>query len=194
MIIWVLRQIPGLAEAVNDGEYLIPRLSRKQRRAAIEKPVHVGGGSPQPLVHKLLNEVGDDADQLPVLQHALIESGTTGRLRETPPTDQPDALPAGRRVVRALSQHADEVYAALPDDRHRLIAQKLFQAITERGSDNRGIRRPTRFDRLCEIVGGESEEVTLVIDAFRRAGRTFLMPPKASSSTRKRLSTFLMKV
>ena len=168
-------QIPGLAEAVNDGEYLIPRLSRKQRRAAIEKPAHVGGGEiAAPLVHKLLNEVGDDADQLPVLQHALMRIWDHWAADGN--TDQPISLTHYQQVgglSEALSQHADEVYAGLPDDRHRLIAQKLFQAITERGSDNRGIRRPTRFDRLCEIVGGESEEVTLVIDAFRRSGRTF---------------------
>jgi WD40 repeat protein len=178
-------QIPGLAEAVNDGEYLIPRLSRKQRRAAIEKPAHVGGGEiAAPLVHKLLNEVGDDADQLPILQHALMRiwdhwaaDGNTDQLISLSHYQQVGGL------SEALSQHADEVYAALPDDRHRLIARKLFQAITERGPDNRGIRRPTSFNRLCEIVGGEPEEVTLGIDAFRRAGRTFLMPPEGVELT-----------
>ena len=36
-------EIPGLAEAVNDGEYLIPRLLRDQKRDAIENPIGVGG-------------------------------------------------------------------------------------------------------------------------------------------------------
>ena len=66
-------EIPGLAEAVNDGEYLIPRLLRDQKRDAIEKPVGVGGAKISPLlVQRLLNDVGDDSDQLPVLQHALM--------------------------------------------------------------------------------------------------------------------------
>ena len=66
-------QIPGLAEAVNEGEYLIPRLGRDQKRDAIEKPIGVGGAKISPLLlQRLLNEVGDDPDQLPVLQHALM--------------------------------------------------------------------------------------------------------------------------
>ena len=66
-------QLPGLAEAVNDGEYLIPKLTRDQRRDAIEKPVAVGGAQISPaLLQQLLNDVGDDADQLPILQHALM--------------------------------------------------------------------------------------------------------------------------
>src|SRR5215472_11384662 len=66
-------EIPGLAEAVNEGEYLIPRLQRDQKRDAIEKPIGVGGARISPLlVQRLLNDVGDDPDQLPVLQHALM--------------------------------------------------------------------------------------------------------------------------
>ena len=66
-------EIPGLAEAVNEGEYLIPRLPRDQKRDAIEKPIGVGGAKIAPLlVQRLLNDVGDDPDQLPVLQHALM--------------------------------------------------------------------------------------------------------------------------
>src|SRR3954468_16145124 len=68
-------EIPGLAEAVNEGEYLIPRLQRDQKRDAIEKPIGVGGARIAPLlVQRLLNDVGDDPDQLPVLQHALMRT------------------------------------------------------------------------------------------------------------------------
>ena len=68
-------QFRGLAEAVNHGEYLIPRLNRDQLRSAIEGPVKVGGGQIAfRLVQQLLNDVGSDQDQLPVLQHALMRS------------------------------------------------------------------------------------------------------------------------
>ncbi len=53
----------------------------------------------------------------------------------------------------ALSRHADEAFNELPDERSRTIAEKLFKALTERGADNREIRRPTRMDALCEIAG-----------------------------------------
>ena len=38
----------GLPEAVTDGLYLIPRMTREQRRAAIVEPVRVGGGRSRP--------------------------------------------------------------------------------------------------------------------------------------------------
>ena len=58
-------QFRGLAEAVNQGEYLIPRLNRNQCRAAIEGPVKVGGGVIAPrLSQQLLNDVGDDPDHV----------------------------------------------------------------------------------------------------------------------------------
>jgi WD40 repeat protein len=171
-------QVPGLAEAVNDGEYLIPRLSREQRRSAIEKPISVGGGSIAPrLLYNLLNDVGDDPDQLPLLQHALM------RIWDCWAADHADGEPLDLRhyervggLQEALSLHADEAYAELADDQHRRLGCKLFQALTERGSDNRGIRRPTRFDQLCAILDARPAEVAAVIEAFRQVGRTFLMP------------------
>ncbi len=66
-------QFWGLPEAVNEGQYLTPRLTRDQLREAITGPVAVAGGEITPrLVNRLLNDVGDDQDQLPVLQHLLM--------------------------------------------------------------------------------------------------------------------------
>src|SRR6185295_14728852 len=66
---------PGLPEAVNDGQYLVPRMTRDELRSAINGPVAVGGGEIAPrLVLRLLNDLGDDHDQLPILQHALMRT------------------------------------------------------------------------------------------------------------------------
>jgi len=171
-------QLPGLAEAVNDGEYLIPKLTRDQKRDAIEKPVSVGGGQISPaLVQQLLNDVGDDSDQLPILQHVLM------RIWDQWETDHDNSEPIDLRhydtvggMDNALSLHADEVHDELPDDNSRHLAMRVFQAITERGDDERGTRRPTRLGELCDIVNGSQDEVTVVLDAYRQAGRTFVMP------------------
>ena len=65
-------QFAGLAEALNRSQYLIPRLTREQRREAIEKPVRLVDAVIAPrLAQRLLSDLGDDSDQLPVLQHAL---------------------------------------------------------------------------------------------------------------------------
>ena len=68
-------QFQDLPETMNEAQYLIPRMTREQRRQAIEGPVAVGGGIIAPrLVQKLLNDVGDAPDQLPILQHALMRT------------------------------------------------------------------------------------------------------------------------
>src|SRR6516225_7294487 len=68
-------QFLGLAEAVNDGEFLIPRMTRDQIQEAIEGPIRVRGAQIAPrLLFRLLNDVQDSQDQLPVLQHALMRT------------------------------------------------------------------------------------------------------------------------
>ncbi len=171
-------EIPGLAEAVNEGEYLIPRLLRDQKRDAIEKPIGVGGAKISPmLVQRLLNEVGDDPDQLPVLQHALMrmwDAWSQGCDHDRP-IDFADFEGTGG-LSEALSNHADEIYDALPHDRHRSACEKIFKTLTMKGDDNRGIRRPTRLAQLQAIAGADRETVTTVLDAYRGSGVTFLMP------------------
>ena len=81
---------------------------------------------------------------------------------------------------QALSRHADEIFVSLPSDTHRTAATRIFKALTERASDGRGIRRPTRLGPLTDIAGLEAPVVRLVIEAYRAPGVTFLMPPVKS--------------
>lgn len=172
-------QFQGLPEAINDGQYLIPRMTRDERRFAVTGPVGVTRGKiTEPLVNRLLNDVGDNPDQLPILQHALM------RTWEHWQANRRNGEPIGMEHYEAigtmsfaLSRHADEAFNELPDARSREIAEKLFKALTERGADNREIRRPTRMGALCTIAGASLPEMTAVIDVFRRVGRSFLMPP-----------------
>ena len=65
-------QFSGLAEAINAGQYLVPRLTRDERRLAIAGPAAVAGAVISPtLLTRLVNDVGDNPDQLSILQHAL---------------------------------------------------------------------------------------------------------------------------
>ncbi|HEU4767440.1 MAG TPA: hypothetical protein VFS77_08690, partial [Pyrinomonadaceae bacterium] len=172
-------QFQGLPEAINDGQYLIPRMTRDERRFAVTGPVGVTRGKiSEPLVNRLLNDVGDNPDQLPILQHALMRTWEHWkRHRRNGEPIGMEHYEAIGTMSDALSRHADEAFNELPDERSRTIAQKLFKALTERGADNREIRRPTRMDALCDIAGASMQEMTTVIDVFRVAGRSFLMPP-----------------
>jgi tetratricopeptide (TPR) repeat protein len=76
----------------------------------------------------------------------------------------------------ALSRHADQAYDELTHEQRR-IAETIFRRLTERGPDNREIRRPTELRELCAIAAAPEANVVPVIDNFRHWGRAFLMPP-----------------
>ncbi len=172
-------EYPGLPEAINRGQYLIPRMTRDELRAAITGPVAVGGGTIAPrLVSRLLNEVGDDPDQLPVLQHAMMRSWD--HWLDVRADDEPLDLQhydAIGTMADALSQHAEEAYAELPSARAREITERLFKALTDTRLDDRGVRRPTAVDEVAAITAAAGTEVIEVVNVFRKPGRSFLMPP-----------------
>ena len=169
-----------LAQAVNRGEYLVPRLNREQKKTAIEGPIKVGGGEISPrLMQRLLNDLGDDPDQLPILQHALMRTWDywLQHRQENEPLDLRHYEAIGTMSL-ALSQHADEVFEQATSEEEQEASRRMFQALTEKGVDNRGIRRPTRLSELAEISGADKETLIGIIDRFRKQGCTFLMPPE----------------
>ena len=170
-------QFEGLAEMVNRGEFLIPRLTREQYKRVIDGPIKVAGGQIAPrLLQRLLNDLGQQADQLPCLQHALMRTWNVWAARgDADALDLDDYQRVGR-MSQALSLHADEIYESLASDRQRDLCRGLFQALTVEESNSRGIRRPQRLGRLCQILEVPAEELRPIIDAYRQSGVTFLMP------------------
>jgi tetratricopeptide (TPR) repeat protein len=170
---------PGLSEAVNAGLYLVGRMGRDQLRSAITGPVAVGGGAISPrLVHHVLNDLGDDHDQLPLVQHALMRTWdhwarhTSG----SRPLDIEDYEAVGA-VQDALSRHAEEAYDEALATGGGTTAEHMFRALTDTVTDGRGVRRPTSVGELAAVCQVTEEEIIGVVDIFRRAGRSFLMPP-----------------
>jgi hypothetical protein len=86
-------------------------------------------------------------------------------------------------MTHALDYHAEKAYGELRDDRQRVICEKVFQAITDKGTDARGIRRPTRAATLCEISGATLDELASVLIVFRKPSRSFVMPPAPEALT-----------
>jgi hypothetical protein len=153
-------------------------MTRDQQRAAIEEPVRVAGGTiSRRLVNRLLNDAGDDPDQLPILQHALMRAWDHWKAipRDGRPIDLEDYNEIGG-MAEALSKHADEAYDDL-DDKGQEIAKRMFRCLTEKGADNREVRRAMRVGAIADIVGAPISEVIPVIEEFRKPGRSFLMPP-----------------
>jgi energy-coupling factor transporter ATP-binding protein EcfA2 len=175
-------QFYGLPEAINTGQYLVPRMTRDERRRAIAGPVGVGGAEIDPvLLTRLVNDVGGNPDQLSILQHAL---NRTWRQWEREGSTGPLTLQHYEKIgtmAGALDQHAEKAYAELKTPREREICEKLFKAITDKASDARGVRRPTSVDTLCKLSGATIEELTSVVDVFRKPSRSFLMPPSGEA-------------
>ena len=171
-------EIPGLPEAINEGLYLVPRMSRDELQSAIAGPVAVAGGTIAPrLVSRLLNDVGDDPDQLPILQHALMR--TWDFWLDDHASGEPLDLrhyEAVGTMNEALSRHAEEALGEL-DERGRRLAESLFKALTEKEADGRGIRRPVAVAEARTLTGAGEDELVGVVEPFSRAGRSFLMPP-----------------
>ena len=197
--------IEDLAERINGAQYLIPRMSREQCRAAIEGPAAVLGFSIEAvLVNRLLNELenfapweeaGDRAnqldrlarraDQLPLLQHALNRMwehaistiNGNGIVLRISEFDRIGGL------QDALGRHAEHILAELGPER-RPIAEAIFRALTDGTSAADAVRKPTTLRRLVAIAdGGDGtphtnigSEVRIVVEAFRARGRNFLLP------------------
>ena len=176
-------EFQGLPEAINAGLYLVPRMTRDELRSAITGPVAVGGGQIAPrLVQRLLNDVGDDPDQLPVLQHALMRTWDQWE-RHQKPSEAIDIVDyeAVGTMRQALSLHAEEAYQETGSEGSRQIAERIFKALTDTSSDYRGVRRPTSLRELAAIGDTPEPEAIQIIEIFRRPGRSFLMPPATVS-------------
>ncbi len=172
-------QFQGLPEAINEGQYLVPRLTRNEIRDAITGPAGVAGATINPvLVTRLLNDVGDNPDQLSILQHALNRSWAFWEL-------DPKACgvlelvhyEAAGGMSRALDMHAEKAFGELAAAGQQRLCEQLFKALTDTGTDPRGIRRPTKALTLAEMTGATSAQLVAVIDVFRKPSRSFLMPP-----------------
>ncbi len=166
----------GLSEMINASNYLVPQMTRDQKRMAVEGPVTVSGGKIAPrLLKRLLNDIGDNQDQLPILQHAMMRTWDYWVTNHDPgePLDLRHYNAIGK-IAQALSLHANEAFEEL-NTRQKEIAEILFKALTEK-SQEIGMRRPVKVGLISELSDAQEKEVIDVVDNFRRPGRSFLMP------------------
>ena len=167
----------GLPEAMSSGQYLIPRMSRNEIQLAITGPIAVSGAEiSSQLVSMLLNEVGDNPDQLPILQHALMRTydyWSEHTNREAPITIE--HYQSIGKMELALSYHADEAYYELTEEQ-KIICAAIFRLLTETGTVAGGVRRPTNLLELCKLLAVDKDTLIPIINVFRQYGRSFLMP------------------
>jgi hypothetical protein len=186
-------QFHGLPEAINDGLYLTPRLTRAQLREAICLPALMFDGEIEDaLANHLLNEASSQAldqvqagvsrqeagnDQLPLLQHALMRLWNNGNGTTLAQYQQLGGLRG------ALDGHAEELWNTLSAS-EQTIAEILFRALTERNPDGKNTRRPVKAQTVRAMLNPEQgDALNNVIQAFRQSGCNFLMPPPSVELT-----------
>jgi WD40 repeat protein/energy-coupling factor transporter ATP-binding protein EcfA2 len=176
----------GLPEELNKSQFLIPRLNREQLRDAIKGPAAVApiDTEIQPeVVNRILNAMGTDPDQLPLMQHLLMRMWRLEKKKV--PQGDPILLTlesyhqiGGLR--NCLSLHADNVFQEFSPQQQKL-AELVFRRLTDVTPDRRLVRNFVRLADLYKVlpIGDMAERAALrtVIDELRREGRSFLVPP-----------------
>jgi hypothetical protein len=162
----------GLAEAINEGLYLVPEMTRTELRKAIVQPIlHADGKIVSPLVDRMLNDLDGRTDQLPVLQHALK---LMWRSRVPGQPLAPADYDAVGGFANCLSKHADAVYQHL-SPAERLVAETVFKAITEVTPDNRKVRRQSTAAAILRTGRLALSQIQPVLAAFSGEDTGFLV-------------------
>jgi hypothetical protein len=161
----------GLAEAINEGIYLVPQMSRRQFREVILEPIEAANGSiTAMLLDRMLNDLDGRTDQLPVLQHALM------RLWQRRKKGEPLGIPDYDRIGTfsgCLSSHAQEIFSTLDVPQQQAV-EELFRSITQ-VVKNRKVRRPRPLGDIAADTQLPLEQLKKVVETFRQEGRSFLV-------------------
>ncbi|HUX94544.1 MAG TPA: hypothetical protein VMV47_02330 [Bacteroidales bacterium] len=167
----------GLTQLINNSNYLVPHMGTENYREAITGPVNYASAKIDPkLVDVLLKDIGDRTDQLPVLQHAMMRTWNRWQELDDPerPIDKTDYDSVGT-MSDAMSLHANEAYEEL-SPKGKEVCEIMFKTITEKGSDNKGLRHPSSVTEIKSIAGCTSEELFEVVEKFRIPSRSFITP------------------
>jgi hypothetical protein len=158
----------GLAHALNRSQYLVPNLTREQRRTAIEGPLeeldYPVAFAPI-LVQQLLNDSADERDQLPLLQHCLMRTFDVWSERADASVEIGlDDYRLAKGFDGALNEHGRIVYDAQTQPQ-KILTRKLFRAITRLSEEGVAVRRPTCRSELEEIIGVSASPLHKDLDA-----------------------------
>lgn len=173
----------GLPEAINDGQFLIPRMKTEEFRKVIISPIKAAGATIEPeLVSRMMIDMGDDFDDLPILQHCMMRTWDNWVETDVDPN-----VPIGLKhyenvggIKKALSIHAEEAFQGLKTREKQIIAERMFRALSEKGTDGEAEKRAVTVREIMYITGAPLTSVVEVIDTFSRPGRLFLNAPEKS--------------
>ena len=174
---------PDLTEMMNASQFVVPLLQPEQQRSAILEPARLFGGEVEPaLVERLLQEMANEPDQLPLLQHCMMRIWLRAQARVSP------AQRDERRIrltvedytaiggfKNAISHHADETFWKL-SPKQKQITQSVFRRLGDRRVDRRYLSISASINEMASIAGVAPEEALEIVEIFRHPERRFLLP------------------
>ena len=132
------------ADALQEGALMLGPMTREELRAAIEKPAEVQGAAFEAgLVERLLDDLGEEPGNLPLLEFALTllwERLDQGWMTHA-------AYEAVGRVDGALARYAEEVFDELAADQQE-TARRIFLQLVQPGEGTEDTRRLTTRTEL----------------------------------------------
>ena len=153
----------GLAEAISVSQFLVPLPARSQLELAIRNPVKRAGAEiEEALVQRLLVDVEEEQDQLPLLQHTLrrlweYASGDPRTMREQ------DYVTIGR-IAGSIDRKAETIWQALgrANTADLVTLELVMKALTDLDVRGRATRRMQKRDDLLPLLNPVFADATLV--------------------------------
>jgi WD40 repeat protein len=125
------------ADALQDASLMLGPMNGEELLQAIERPAESQGAAFEPgLVDRLLDDVGDEPGNLPLLEFALTllwEQQSSGWMTHS-------GYEAIGRVQGALARYAEKVYEDL-DDTDKTLAKLIFKQLVRPGEGTDDTRR-----------------------------------------------------
>jgi FHA domain len=173
-------RLPGFAAVVNTTQYLLPRMETASLQRAIRRPAELYDGNvTHELAERLIADVQDSQDELPLIQHGLMRMWDLagGADMQGPRRLDLPLYETHGPLVRLLDRHAEAVaVAAAPDVSGRRVVEDAFRSLTEINADGQAVRRPQSVQSLIAVTGGERGRLMSILDAFRSDGVSFVTP------------------
>jgi len=174
-----------LPEEISRSQFLTPRLTREQIREAIVGPLGIFGvTAEESLTTQVLNDIGNNSDQLPRMQHALMRTWSKTFGGSNRDTGKPLTVEIYNQVggfQEALNRHATEAWNELGDRKRpnvetelQRVARTMFCALSDRTRDGKLTRRKQTIQELADVADTSIANVIAAASAFQRDDRYFV--------------------
>jgi WD40 repeat protein/energy-coupling factor transporter ATP-binding protein EcfA2 len=149
---------PGLGDRFEDSMVYLRTMHRDELRSAIEEPAkRVGLSFQDGLIERLLDDLGDEPGQLPLLEFVLRELWKRRQDKVLRHVDY-ERLGGGRK---AIASRAEEIFSNLAGEKQE-VAHRLFLRLVRPGEGTEDTRRRAN---LSEIGEAEKSVVQSMVDA-----------------------------